>query len=132
MWIYWASPLTALGESCDRVCVLYIAGGERTTAEYTSLAFELGANLIWMIKVIRLRYSLWYGRFVPNCPKYFTSRLRDERARCASAEIKRVGANVKAQFPADGYELMEDARGIAFPVSPSVQMPRFVFLPQAE
>lgn len=34
----------------------------------------------------------------------------------ASAEIKRVSANVKAQFLADGYKLMGDARA-AFPVS---------------
>lgn len=42
-------------------------------------------------------------------------------------EIKRVSANVKAQFPADGYELMEDvdadADEDAFPVSRRGEIP---------
>lgn len=66
-------------------------------------------RLIWTIKVIRLRYGFVRGLFVPlNCPKYFTSRyepLRDD----GPGEIKRASINVKAQFPSDGYELMEDA-----------------------
>lgn len=66
-------------------------------------------RLISTIKVIRLRYGFVRGLFVPpNCPKYFTSRyepLRDDDP----GDIKRASINVKAQFPSDGYELMEDA-----------------------
>jgi len=68
--------------------------------------------LIWTIKVIRLRYCSL--RVVPRfaeLSEIFYELLRGDGH--GLGEIKRVSANVKAQFPADGYELMEDVNADA-------------------
>ena len=65
--------------------------------------------MIWTIKVIRLRYCSL--RVVPRfaeLSEIFYELLRARGDGHGLGEIKRVSANVKAQFPADGYELMED------------------------
>lgn len=96
-------------------------------------------RLIWTIKVIRLRYRLVCTRASRSAElsEIFYELLRGATGTVSLlfslslslslGEIKRVSANVKAQFPADGYELMEDARGRVSSFTPR-QMPAFAFL----
>lgn len=87
------------------------------------------SRLIWTIKVIRLRYrSLRAAPRFAELSEIFYELLRARGDGHSLGEIKRVSANVKAQFPADGYELMEDvdadADEDAFPVSRRGELPR--------
>lgn len=67
--------------------------------------------MIWTIKVIRLRYrSLRAALRFAELSEIFYELLRARGDGHGLGEIKRVSANVKAQFPADGYELMEDVK----------------------
>ena len=70
--------------------------------------------MIWTIKVIRLRYrSLRAAPRFAELSEIFYELLRARGDGHGLGEIKRVSANVKAQFSADGYELMEDVNADA-------------------